>query len=609
MSTSTAGARAQAPGLVTAVGLTLLALATLGLEARSVSHDLTRERDLHAVDFVGSAACARCHPSHAASFAQTFHRTMTREASRETVLAPFAGEAMVYGGYTATMTTEATELGAPRFVVTLTAPDGTEIDRAVVDRTVGSHRDQQLLAREDDRWVRLPVAWDVEEQRWIHMNEAFLTPDPEGLEQRRIALTDYARHVVSWNDNCVFCHNVGPRPGLDEATGRFATEVAELGVACEACHGPGAEHVAANTNPLRRYALHRGGLVEGQRDPTIVNPRHLSAERASDVCGRCHGQRITDDVGRFLREGDPFVPGEDLALYSAPLFIDTELGGEAAFAARFWDDGTARLTAYEYQGYTQSRCATEGGLGCNDCHGMHEGDPRGQIRPSAAGDAMCVRCHQALGDTPARLAHVAPARGLAAPRDHATAPSAHTQIACVDCHMPRVVYGLRDAHRSHRIDSPPPEPSVRTSDRLDACALCHLDGGHVQPGGVDLDVSPAADLFAGDPIQRAVVAAALGRHDSVAPTVGFSPSERLSLLLESMRDDPYPAVRSIAWASVRALATTPLTPSSFSPTAPRGEREAWVRALATSMEVSVADATVRVHLRRRASQRAIEIGE
>ena len=79
---------------------------------------------------------------------------------------------------------------------------------------------------------------------------------------------DFDRHVTRWNDNCVFCHNVAPNPARDPGSGRFDTSVAELGVACEACHGPGAEHVARNGNPLRRWTLQ----VERRRRPDHREP-------------------------------------------------------------------------------------------------------------------------------------------------------------------------------------------------------------------------------------------------------------------------------------------------------------------------------------------------
>jgi hypothetical protein len=401
--------------------------AALAWGGAAVEADLSTERDLHGVPHATSGECQRCHPSHFASWARTFHRTMTQRATEQSVLGDFDGARFRYGGIEARMARTADG----GFQMAFYGPEGL-LSRAEIVRTVGSHRYQQYLARDGDVLFRLPMAWHVEERRWFHMNGAFLTPDPpEPPPGGRIARADYMRHVTRWNDNCVFCHNVAPDPGWDPASERWDTEVAELGVACEACHGPADEHARRNANPLRRYALH----LSDRPDPTIVNPRRLSPARSAEVCGRCHGQRITGDVGRFLREGDPYVPGDRLADYSEPLARDTPLDGDPrAFSARFWPDGTARLTAYEYQGLLQSPCE---GLTCTTCHGMHEGDPAGQIRPSARGDAGCTGCHEELEAPEAARAH-----------------SRHADVECVDCHMPRIVYGLIDVFRSHRIEIP-----------------------------------------------------------------------------------------------------------------------------------------------------------
>jgi len=73
-----------------------------------------------------------------------------------------------------------------------------------------------------------------------------------------------------------------------------------------------------------------------------------------------------------------------------------------------------RLTAYEYQGLLQSPCAQRGPLTCISCHGMHDGDPRGQLRPAAAaaaGDAACTQCHGELAGDAAGAAHSRHAAG------------------------------------------------------------------------------------------------------------------------------------------------------------------------------------------------------
>lgn len=570
-------------------------LAVLG--AQAVATDLGTERDLHQVEHVTSGECRRCHADHYASWARTFHRTMTQEASEGAVLGDFEGASLEYGGVTATM---AREDGG--FVMTFAGAGGV-LGRAAVERTVGSRRVQQYLAREGDVYYRLPLAWHVEEQRWMHMNGAFLTPDPALPEgARHVSLEDYQRHVTRWNDNCIFCHNVAPDPGLDASAERWTSSVAELGIACGACHGPGEEHVRRNADPMRRYALH----LSDDPDPTIVSPRRLSPERSAEVCGRCHGQRITGDIARFLEDGDPFVPGERLAHYSRPLARDTSLGGDReAFAARFWKDGTPRLTAYEYQGLLQSPC-TQGGMTCTSCHGMHEGDPRGQLRPSAAGDLACTGCHGELAGAGDARAH-----------------SGHRDVRCADCHMPRVVYGIVDVHRSHRIESPDPAREA-ASGRPDACTLCHADRSLGWAAAEHARLWPAARAeppparelphaheraLAGDPIERAVACAALGRTDALEGDLASA--RRLGILLEVMANDPYPAVRRIAWRSARALAGEVADWRGYEPTAAAAERERWVVALASRLGggVIAPDPAIARELRDRAANLAIEIGE
>jgi len=573
--------------LLALAGCAAFAVAATRARGRAVAADLATARDLHGGDFIGSAACRRCHPDHYQSWAGTFHRTMTTEATPANVRGDFSGATLRHAGVEARMDRDP----AGGYRMTFTAPGAPPRTVAVL-RAVGSRRYQQYLAAEGDSLWRLPVAYHVEEKRWFPMTGAFLFPD--GAPAGQAARPTYGggvfdRHVTRWNDNCVFCHNVAPNPGRDPSTGGFATTVAELGIACEACHGPGGGHARANADPARRYALH----LTPRADPTIVNPSRLPPARAADVCGRCHGQRITSDVGPFLAHGDPFVAGDDLGRYSAPLRRDTALRGDAtAFAARFWPDGTARLTAYEYQGLLQSACARKGGLTCTSCHGMHDGDPRGQIRARFAGAAanqMCTQCHAQLA-VPAALAQ------------HARHDPAAAGASCVGCHMPRIVYGVLDIHRSHRIEVPRPR-----QDRPDACTLCHVSGVAGRAA------APIEAMFTDDPVGRAVAADALGR----APV--FSPDERarrVGALLADMEGDAYPAVRHIAWRSVRRLIAPGAAPGTglagdFDPSGELGDRQASVARLRRALGSRAAAIEPRAvaALNRAAPDQAVEIGE
>ena len=344
-------------------------------------------------------------------------------------------------------------------------------------------------------------------------------------------------------------------------------------------------------------------------DPTIVNPARLAPARAADVCGRCHGQRIADDVGPFLAHGDPFVPGDDLALTTEPLWRDTPLGGDrAAFAPRFWADGTPRLTAYEYQGLLQSRCAQEGALTCTTCHGMHEGEPRGQLRAGLRGvaaDGMCTRCHTALAD------------GAAAAR-HTHHEAAGAGARCVGCHMPRIVYGVLDVHRSHRIEVPDPARAAAVG-RPDACTGCHVGEtpgwaastrarlwGGTAPRAPEAP-GPLEALFTGDSVTRAVSADALGREQ--VPLGSAARAARVGALLEAMAGDDYPTVRHLAWRGLGRLGVDDAR--DYDPSADGRARRAVVervRARPGSGGTEPAPEVV-ARLRARAVGEDVEIGE
>jgi predicted CXXCH cytochrome family protein len=505
-----------------------------------------------------STTCRSCHLDHYNSWHRTFHRTMTQEASPKSVVGAFDGRTMTFQGVSARPVRR-----ADSFFVEYLNPAGDIFRSLKILRTVGSHRYQQYLVDapndDADNYYRIPLVWHIEEQRWIHLNGAFLQPDN----------LPYDVGVTLWNQNCVFCHNTGPKPGstnYDELSarasrgeavdvaygGHYKTSVAELGIACEACHAPGAEHATRNRDPLRRYVLH----LTGRPDPTIVNPARLSKERSVAVCGQCHGQRLPKPLSAirtFLTEGPIYRSGEDLQASVTPLFAKTPAPGPDPnlFELRFWKDGTPRLSAYEYQGLLQSRCYREGELTCISCHTMHGGDVRGMIRPAMRTNQACRICHKELVDNVS---------------SHSMHKAESSGSSCYECHMPKAVYGILEIHRSHRIEVPDPARDAEFA-RPNACTNCHSDRSALwaaeaarrwwgeafrlpqfRGDGAPVDMSAAtAALLGGDVVQRVVAASLAARSDS-----SLTLEEQaflVPLLLEGLGDD-YPAVR---WMSRKSL--------------------------------------------------------
>src|SRR6185295_6055010 len=117
----------------------------------------------------------------------------------------------------------------------------------------------------------------------------------------------------------------------------------------------------------------------------VVNPTKLDSDRSAMICGHCHGQRIPEPPQRIrtmMSVGDPYDAGDNLHDFYKPVQRNDKVESYS-FASRFWLDGSPRLTAFEYQGMTRSKCFTAGKAGaritCISCHSMHHGDPRGQL--------------------------------------------------------------------------------------------------------------------------------------------------------------------------------------------------------------------------------------
>ena len=133
---------------------------------------------------------------------------------------------------------------------------------------------------------------------------------------------------------------------------------------------------------------------------------------------------------------------------------------------------------------------------------------------------------------------------------HAHHDPAGEGARCVGCHMPRIVYGVLDVHRSHRIEIPKvPPASARCWLRAapDACTLCHVEGlAGREDGSVRRWRAVRRPIRSGarSPPTRW---AARRRSPATSARAGSGRCSR------SMAERRYPAVRHIAWRSLRRL--------------------------------------------------------
>jgi predicted CXXCH cytochrome family protein len=427
-------------------------------------------------DYVGSEACQACHEDAFAKWKASLHIQMTRPVAATAVLGDFSGQATLsahgrsytFGrnGNTPTVTVRAGDRRA-------------ETHR--VDYTLGSKRFQGYLSTlPDGRIYVLPVFWHVESGRWLDWKET--TPIPDGAHDMR----------QIWNVNCFNCHATNLDRGYQPSAAAYRTEWTELGIGCEACHGPGRDHIALTEGwakdpaSMPRYSS-RASNRQLSDTLKIFSPRSADPRRTFDTCAYCHGNKR--NLFTSFAAGDRY---EDHAL---PFLLSEPLP-EFDAQGEFWPDGRPNRFNRP-QALTLSGCFKAGAVTCTNCHVAH-GSPyefslKVNVRDGRAGDRLCTQCHQSPPATPVAgatpLAVGTRARITSRPADgpDSRIPWTDAQVAahsfhaadsegsrCVSCHMSDVNWRLLMRRRDHTFQPPVPETTAAFGVP-NACTTCHDD--------------------------------------------------------------------------------------------------------------------------------------
>lgn len=506
--------------------------------------------------YVGSDACRECHPNEHASWHKSYHRTMTQIAVPGNVLGDFSNQTIESAGlryrvyrrgdeYWAEMPDPDRMLDYARGDPNVDPQKLPLVKRRVV-MTTGSHHYQTYWVghnKFDTVLNTLPLVYLPQQERWIPRESAFISPP-----------NDPHRMITIWNDHCINCHSTGGNPGL-KGPKTLLTSVGELGISCEACHGPGENHVAK----YRELPLN----PNSESRTELVNPAELDHVRSSQVCGQCHGVfvRRGKQGMKFAREGIQFRPGENLLEYRHYIQFpqaDSPASVHAAFRAnreffreRWWDDGTILAGGREYTAMQGTKCFTQGEMSCLSCHSLHNSDPNDQLKDGMRGNLACTQCHSEERFTTNVQAHTHHQKGA-------------TGSECMNCHMPHTSYALFKGIRNHTVRSPSVKSSLEHGVP-NACNLCHLDKtlewtqrslvdwyGH-EPLEMDSQQTDIAAsviwLLKGDAAKRAVVA----WHYGWEPAQQVSGVDWMANVLAYLLVDPYGVVRRIAEVSTRTL--------------------------------------------------------
>jgi predicted CXXCH cytochrome family protein len=237
-------------------------------------------------------------------------------------------------------------------------------------------------------------------------------------------------NALSFDNGCAGCHFTGMRLEGNLASGfsaRAASEIngdfdydgdgrrEEINVGCEACHGPGSEHLEAKVRGLH-----------------IVSPSLLTPERETLICGRCHSRPLgLGGVGSEAPlSSDGHMPRPGLRRSE---YVSAYTSRVDAASDDLYPGGDSHSNHQQYTDFIRSRMYRNDSvlMTCASCHDAHGSDQNSHDLRAAAGDnTACTGCHSGAEFT--------------APRGHIgkVTHDPHTNVddsllLCTTCHMVR----------------------------------------------------------------------------------------------------------------------------------------------------------------------------
>ncbi len=355
--------------------------------------------------YMGSKECATCHRNLARSHGESNHALALQDVTKnkKLILADFdQGE----------------DLRQVQF------PDETE-PRAFTAKDIdfaigaGQHAQAYLYKVGKAEYKVLPALWNTETQAWERLDLGDTWPS-DGYD---------------WAQNCVYCHTTG----YDAERVRWK----DVGVQCEACHGPASNHVS---------------LAKKARNPSDQDLIDIRAaiNPASDpqVCGQCHSRGTEPDS--HLPFTLKYTPGMNLLDDTIFTLVSKD------DSTSWWSTGHAHQQNMQFNEWM------------NSAHSKS----LNTMRDSANAADTCLQCHsQDFRRVQDLRAQVEAGDREGAPLDPITLDTAQFGVTCTSCHS------------MHNSAEDVPDNLIK--DAASLCADCHTN-----PDG-DLIHHPVKEMFQG----------------------------------------------------------------------------------------------------------------
>jgi hypothetical protein len=385
-------------GAIFALALAIVIVTTIALKKTELEFKVTqlegKFKDRTDATFAGSETCKNCHERTYLEWKTSLHSRMMRDVKLEPL-------------------SNIGDFRTPDDVLTFTKED--------VAYTLGSQWKQQYLKKEGDDLIVLPAQYNVFTGEW----KPYYPDEPAKR---------------AWFNECAGCHATG----VDPEKKTFV----EMGIACEACHGPGSNHVEA---------------IPGFEIPTIIQASRLTPALAAQICGSCH-------TGGRDKRGNHAYPVDyqiHKGVGNIRLYF-TELNKQDN-PEYFWPSGESRHSNQQYLDWKQSEHAKVG-VTCITCHDVHRSKSALQAVSEVPNPLVVIRSKTRLfEDQLCKSCHTT--------YQYRSVHRIHTFGSCVRCHMPKVasIGEAGDAH-SHTFRFMFPQFTLKAGSldkQPNACNACH----------------------------------------------------------------------------------------------------------------------------------------
>ncbi len=386
--------------------------------------------------FVGGKECISCHQREYKLWKGSDHDRAMMIANDSTVLGDFKNVEVELNG-----TKHKFYKRDGKFFVYTKGING-KMTEFQITHTFGVRPLQQYLIPFDrGKYQCLPIAWDTEKKRWFDMagmvySQNELTPD---------SWFYWTNQSQNWNGMCAECHSTNLQKNYDLEKDSFNTTWSDINVNCEACHGPGSEH------------LDWAKLPEGARDTNgdmglVLKTSGTTSKQYIEACAPCHSRRTS--FGPNNHTDAEYYNNHRPQNISPPLY---------------YSDGQILDEVYVFASFTQSKMYMND-VKCNDCHDSHS------IKFKFEGNALCTQCHRAEEfDTYQHHFHkYANEKGEPVKNKFGEMIPVGEGALCKTCHMPGNYYMGVDFRRDHSFRIPRPDLSIKYNVP-NACNDCHAD--------------------------------------------------------------------------------------------------------------------------------------